>query len=111
MLPYVRLKSRTPPLAKGGWGGYLREGYSPPAHPRDFIMKVDERQMELDMHAVHEAGIRLADARKQQAHERALARCLLRDDVVKAELRSDGSVLCTDFNGRETLRMAGWRGR
>ncbi len=74
-------------------------------------MKIDDKQMELDMHAVHEAQLRLTLARKQQAHERALARCLLRDDVVSAELREDGSILCTDFNGRETLRMAGWRGR
>ncbi len=52
-----------------------------------------------------------AKVRRDQANERAAARCMLRDDVVHVEIRSDGTLLCTDYEGRQVLRPAGWRGR
>ncbi len=59
------------------------------------------------------AAHREAQAAKQrdQANERAAARCMLRDDVVHVEIRPDGTLLCTDWEGRQVLRPAGWRGR
>ncbi len=52
-----------------------------------------------------------AKARRDQARERAAARCMLRDDVVHVEIREDGTLLCTDHDGQLTLRLGGWRGR
>ncbi len=86
-----------------------REGYSPPAHPRKNIMK--QMEMEEMLHTKMEIDARLAKVRKDQANQRAVARCLLRDDVVAVEVREDGTLLCTDFEGRQILRPAGWRGR
>ncbi len=50
-------------------------------------------------------------AQTMQARERAAARCMLRDDVAHVQIRSDGTLLCTDHDGRQVLRPAGWRGR
>ncbi len=52
-----------------------------------------------------------AKVREDQARERAAARCRLRDDVAHVVIRPDGTFLCTDYDGNETLRMGGWRGR
>ncbi len=52
-----------------------------------------------------------AKVQRDQANERAAARCMLRDDVTHVEIRPDGTLLCTDWSGQKTLRPAGWRGR
>ncbi len=49
--------------------------------------------------------------RRQQANERAAARCMARDDCYRVEIREDGTLLCTDYEGRQVIRPAGWRGR
>ncbi len=72
------------------------------------------KQLELDdeilrMVALHREAT--AKARRDQANERAKARCMLRDDVAHVVIRPDGTLLCTDIEGVETLRPAGWRGR
>lgn len=54
---------------------------------------------------------KLARARELQAGERALARVMLRDDIVSCELRSDGTLESVDINGHTTIRPGGWRGR
>ncbi len=76
-------------------------------------MTDDLRQTHFEelMHRIHEDQRELRDAQKEAANDRAVHRCLLRDDVLTAELREDGSILCTSFDGSQTLRMAGWRGR
>ncbi len=75
-------------------------------------MEKDETQeLELVMHRMHEDGKIMARARADQAIDRAVTRCMARADVMKVVIRKDGSLLCTDYDGRETLRLAGWRGR
>ncbi len=63
------------------------------------------------LRVVAEYRLRRARAQREQANDRAVARCLLRDDTEYAELREDGTIMCTDYEGRVTRRLAGWRGR
>ncbi len=76
-------------------------------------MEKDERQLHIEsiMHHVYEGQLELDKFRRDEANDRAVARCLARGDVMTAELREDGSILCTGYNGRQIIRMAGWRGR
>ncbi len=82
---------------------------SPPALPGYSFMKSDE--MEAKLHKMTQLALELDLERKSQSHERARQRVLLRDDVVSCEVREDGTLLCTDTQGRKILRPAGWRGR
>lgn len=82
---------------------------SPPLHSPEIIMEKEE--LEALVHEVHEKRLLLDNERKIQAAARAAARCLLRDDVASVEIRADGTLWCTDHEGRKTLRAAGWRGR
>ncbi len=63
------------------------------------------------MHDVAEGQKVLARARDDQARERTERRILSRADVVQVIARPDGTFLCMGYNGRMTLRPAGWRGR
>ncbi len=72
---------------------------------------MDPKEMEAKLHKMTQLAIELNEVRTDQAHERARARVMLRDDVVSCEIRSDGTLLCTDYNGVITMRPAGWRGR
>ncbi len=76
-------------------------------------MVQDESQLSLEdlMHRVHEDSRTLAKAREREAHERALARVLLRDDVMSCHIRDDGTLESVDLSGHTTIRPAGWRGR
>ncbi len=67
--------------------------------------------MEDMLHEMTQMREKLDAQRRSEANERARARCALREDVFKAELREDGTIMCTGYDGSETLRMAGWRGR
>ncbi len=72
------------------------------------------KQLELDdeiLRMVQEHRLASDKRRTREANERAAARVLLRDDVAHVEIREDGTLLCTDYDGDETLRLAGWRGR
>ncbi len=72
---------------------------------------MDAEEMEAKLHTMTQLALEMDLERKSQAHERARARCLLRDDVVSVELREDGTLLCTGYDGSVCLRPAGWRGR
>lgn len=76
-------------------------------------MRAEKEQLELEavMHTVHEGNRLLARVREGEADDRAVARCLERSDTMKAELREDGTILCTGYNGRVVLRPRGFRGR
>lgn len=76
-------------------------------------MRSPEEQLHLEdaMHAIAEHAKLVARVRRDAANDRAVVRCLARDDVLTAELREDGTILCTDHEGRQVLRPAGWRGR
>ncbi len=63
------------------------------------------------LRAVEAHRLAIEKLRRQQSNERAAARCMLRDDVTHVEIREDGTLLCTDYEGRQVLRPAGWRGR
>ncbi len=82
---------------------------SPPALPGYLFMKPDE--MEAKLHKMTQLALELDLERKSQSHERARQRCLLRDDVISCVVREDGTLMCTDQQGRQVLRPAGWRGR
>ncbi len=72
------------------------------------------KQVPLDdeiLRMVQQHRLATALAQRQQANERAAARCMLRDDVVHVEIREDGTLLCTGWEGEQVLRPAGWRGR
>ncbi len=72
-------------------------------------MKPDE--MEAKLHKMTQLALELDVERQRQAHERARARVMLRDDVVSCEIRPDGTLLSLNSDGSSTLRPAGWRGR
>lgn len=76
-------------------------------------MDQDEKQrlLEKTMHSVHEGQTLLARVRQEEADDRAVARCLARADTLLAELREDGTILCTGYNGRVVLRPRGFNGR
>ncbi len=85
---------------------------SPTTLPGKDIMVA--KQLELSdeiLEAVQAHRLATDKLRKQQAHERAAARCMMRDDVYHVEIREDGTLLCTDYEGHQVLRPAGWRGR
>ncbi len=82
---------------------------SPPALPGYLFM--DQLEMEEILASKMELEKKLADHRQDQARKRAAARCMLRDDCVSVVIRPDGTLLCTDDEGREVLRPAGWRAR
>ncbi len=82
---------------------------SPPRPPGENIMKKSE--MEAKLHKMTQLALELDLERRAQSHERARARVMRRDDVASCEIREDGTLLCTDHEGRQVLRAAGWRGR
>ncbi len=82
---------------------------SPPALPGNLTMKPEE--MEAKLHKMTQLTLELDEERTRQAHERARDRVMRRDDVVSCEIREDGTLLCTGYDGSVTLRPAGWRGR
>lgn len=111
MLPFSRSQDRAPPPKRGAGGWPHGGGAKSPRPPGENRMKDEEVQLAAVMLEVAEGNKILARARLDQARERAAARCMLRDDVLSVELREDGTILCTGYNGDVTLRLGGWRGR
>ncbi len=72
---------------------------------------MDQKEMEAKLHKMTQLSLELDEVRTFQSRERARARCLLREDVLSCEVREDGTLLCTTFDGTQVLRPAGWRGR
>ncbi len=68
-------------------------------------------EMEAKLHLKTQLELELGDERELQARSRARDRVMRRDDVVSCEIRPDGTMLCTGFDGSVTIRPAGWRGR
>ncbi len=72
---------------------------------------MDPKEMEAKLHEMTQLALELDEERTLQARERARDRVMRRDDVVACEVREDGTLLCTGYDGSVTLRPAGWRGR
>ncbi len=52
------------------------------------------------------------DAEREEASRQAArTRVLAREDVESVEIREDGTMWCTGYDGSVTLRPGGWRGR
>ncbi len=60
---------------------------------------------------LQEALAQIEKQREAASRANAAKRCEARDDVASVVVRSDGTLLCTGYDGSVTLRMAGWRGR
>ncbi len=109
MLPFSRSQDRAPPPKRGVGGWPHGGGAKSPRPPGENTMKPDE--MEAKLHEMTKLALELDVERTAQAHERARARVVLRDDVVSCEVRPDGTLLSLGIDGSYTLRPAGWRGR
>lgn len=66
-------------------------------------MNDDERQIELFAKMKEE----MREAQRLRGWELSRQRCLARADCYSAELRPDGSLYCTGYEGRKTYRLAG----
>ncbi len=112
VLPFSRSQDRVPPPKRGAGGWPHGGGAKSPRPPGENTMVAKQIPVDDEILRAVAAHREATDKlRRQQAHERAAARCLLRDDVTEVEIRPDGTLLCTDYEGRQTLRPAGWRGR
>jgi len=107
--PSLGRKTEPPPPKRGAGGWPLGGGAKSPRPPGENIMKPDE--MEAKLHELTVLRQELEDNRRWEAHERARARVMLRDDVVSCTVRPDGTLLSLNGDGSSTLRPAGWRGR
>ncbi len=69
------------------------------------------KEMEAKLHEMTKLAQELNEVRTREAHERARARVMLRDDVISCEIREDGTLLSLDITGTYVIRPGGWRGR
>jgi len=69
-------------------------------------MEPDERQIELFAKMTQS----MRELQQQRQNEAARQRCLAQANCYAAELRQDGSLYCTGYDGRKTYRLAGYRG-